>query len=765
MLSSNTLGTISICLWIKSIPSTSGCSFWVIGSIDKNGSFVYSTTNPNCASNGTLYYLGRDSRTGDTAFKGKLNDFRFYDHCLSAKEVKEISQGLVLHYKLDGFSGGVGENLLRGSASIGNTNALIPGWISNGSASNIEIIDNKIIHYKYNLNNTKYIPSIVSNVVAPLQWGKTYTYSMDLKLDKDITLGTSVPMHYWIGSRTADDIWQTNINNHSIAGSTTTSWVQNHTGTLLANTWITIITKFTLPASAVESGYDYPGLRAFIYGSVLTTAYTGEVNVWMKNCKIELGDIATAWSPAPQDLGIDITKITDSSGYGNNGTITGNLTVENNSDRYGISSYFNGSSYISTAAGTFNWFDFNQCTISAWLKPTASMTGWRGSVGVQQDGGQTIKGFSLTDYGNELRAVTVNGSYTTVASGKTLPVGEWHHCVITLNGTELKQYYDGALAKTSTVDWGTATAPTAARFAVGVDFPGTDEKFTGNYSDIRFYATALSAEDILDLYHISANIDNLGGIHGFEFEEKQGNIFSNVNIAITGASDKNANGVGTYTQANCAVTYENNAIRIYRPSNITHNSSSMHNMWGGMRLRNSSVNSCHEYNENTDNIFGLQKNHTYVIYFTVKGQSSNAATSVGWTNQMGWGGGGLTPNPTNIEYLYTSVNFNGEMQCFYKFTISDDVVKTCTTAYSYATVGKQYLSYNDFMYGFGYENTGSLGTDVYVNNFRMFDITSLDNKNITLNGIVNFLSFNEENDDIAHIHKFGEMQVMNIIEK
>ena len=48
-----------------------------------------------------------------------------------------------------------------------------------------------------------------------------------------------------------------------------------------------------------------------------------------------------------------------------------------------------------------------------------------------------------------------------------------------------------------------------------------------------------------------------------------------------------------------------------------------------MRLRNSSVNSCHEYNENTDNIFGLQKNHTYVIYFTVKGQSSNAATSVG----------------------------------------------------------------------------------------------------------------------------------------
>lgn len=34
-------------------------------------------------------------------YYGSLNDFRIYDHCLSPFEIKEIAQGLILHYKLD----------------------------------------------------------------------------------------------------------------------------------------------------------------------------------------------------------------------------------------------------------------------------------------------------------------------------------------------------------------------------------------------------------------------------------------------------------------------------------------------------------------------------------------------------------------------------------------------------------------------------------------------------------------------------------------
>lgn len=71
---------------------------------------TYTVTLGAKAKTSGSYYLGRDSRTGTTAFNGRMNDFRIYNNCLSVLEVKEIAQGLVMHYKLNGLASGVGEN-------------------------------------------------------------------------------------------------------------------------------------------------------------------------------------------------------------------------------------------------------------------------------------------------------------------------------------------------------------------------------------------------------------------------------------------------------------------------------------------------------------------------------------------------------------------------------------------------------------------------------------------------------------------------------
>ena len=154
--------------------------------------------------------------------------------------------------------------------------------------------------------------------------------------------------------------------------------------------------------------------------------------------------------------------------------------------------YFNGSSYVLTSAGNMGWNDLSELTLSCWMHPTASMTGWRGSWGIATDTTYVARGFAITDYGNEFRVTYTNGStYVTLASGKTLPQNEWHHCAATLKDITVNMYFDGELVKTYTLNWGTATLNTNARIELGVDLPGSDEKFTGNISDVRFYNTVI----------------------------------------------------------------------------------------------------------------------------------------------------------------------------------------------------------------------------------------------------------------------------------
>lgn len=207
------------------------------------------------------------------------------------------------------------------------------------------------------------------------------------------------------------------------------------------------------------------------------------------------------------------------------------------------------------------------------------------------------------------------------------------------------------------------------------------------------------------------------------------NLIWDIEMALLDKQFKN--GLSNYTQTNCQVTLTDNGYRIYRPANLTYDgSSATQTMWGGLRLKF---------------IDKLTKGHTYVILFDMGGQSSNMATSLGFSNNMGWSGGGLMPAPSNVSTNNSfNSNFNGNFTHFYKFTINDDLYKVCTTAYGGFVKGQTYPSYSDFMFGFGYQNTGSMGTDIYLTNFRLYDITTEEDSGMFKNGNVNFLEFVEK---------------------
>lgn len=215
---------------------------------------------------------------------------------------------------------------------------------------------------------------------------------------------------------------------------------------------------------------------------------------------------------------------------------------------------------------------------------------------------------------------------------------------------------------------------------------------------------------------------------------------NNIIMATDMARAKNSftSGLASYTQANCQVTISNGLVRIYRTPNIA---SSSKTQWGGVILR--------PYNINNTNV--LTKTHRYVIKFEVKGFSDSAiGDSLYWSNNAGWTGGGLMPSPSNVTtngtlFSSSSFNFSDWVTFSYAWTINDDVYKVCTSSYSSFVQGETYLSYKDFKFGFGYTNTGTNGTELYLKNFRMYDITdSIKNPIITKFGIVNPSNFVED---------------------
>jgi len=108
---------------------------------------------------------------------------------------------------------------------------------------------------------------------------------------------------------------------------------------------------------------------------------------------------------------------------------------------------------------------------------------------------------------------------------------------------------------------------------------------------------------------------------------------------------------------------------------------------------------------------------------TITGKTSNSLSGFYFSNNMGWQGGGLIPEPTVFIREGLPENFQGTKDICYEFQINDNIYKVCTESYSNFVAGQRYLSYRDLCLNLGYTDTGPLGTDLYITNFRLYDMT------------------------------------------
>lgn len=517
-------------------------------------------------------------------FNGKLNDFRIYDHCLSPKEVKEISKGLVLHYKLD--KGDIlAKNLVYGIPIRGSISA---GTIS--VAEGVATINNTSgLWCRVQCQNESASNTNLANVGVT---NKTITVSFDIWM-----ISGNVPQIFISDSY------------RSVTGVD-----KNKTGV-----WQRAYCTYVHPGD--NSSYHY-----------FTPHFNGVNNCKIRNLKVVLGDIQDYYSEFNEG---DI--VYDCSGYGRNGTITGqSISINNMSPRYKNNTLASDTSSYSIIGDNDFCLPDGPLTLSFWSKPTVSTTTDTSKIEFRFS---KFYYFTYINYPCFTHDTDYRYKYTNYWSD-----GNWHCVTNVYDGSSLYLYIDGVLQSWT----GSTTTSTGFQNELILKFRGN------NLSDLRIYSTALSADDIKELYDTSAYIYNDGSIAAYEFNEINTASRELHPIPTDNPNLITHNADGSYTCS--GYTWFHGDYIPINPSGKTYHYD--------IEYSNVAGNMFYIGFERYDANYGSGSNYG-CIYIV---GSTNAATRVRLTGTIALGTA-LTGNPTAYTKLRILNNWNNSSDTSYKGTV------------------------------------------------------------------------------------------------
>lgn len=444
---------------------TGKCKIYKNGVLDKE----YTTSIVPDFSKITKITVGRCNNDASYQTDCEMNDVRIYDHCLSPMEVKQLSQGLVLHYPLS-------DKFLEDTTNLLSKN--LQNFTVNGT--------NDAAFYQY---------------TTP-EHG-IYTLSLDAKRE------------------TTDDNWAVpRISIMGYDGNASFNYTADY-NLPKDGKWHHHVLKLDVS----DTSKTLTSIRGWIldHSSGTTSKY-----ISIHNAQLEFKDHETGYTENTRNS----NTVYDCSGFCNNGTkwaydTNGIIEIAADTPKYQVSTYINSTNNTTnTASGT--QYIYGNCelttpqylTVAFWCKPIAGY------------GNGTAQGqFSLTknaigaSAGEDYSACPMNhrdgyiDMCTSTDVHKTMNISftanEWHHYVITYDGRYGRVYKDG-VATGQTLDMGSVLPLKNMKGAV-IGFSKAGGVWRSNksyYSDFRIYATALSADDVKSLYQNCATIDPDGTIRG-----------------------------------------------------------------------------------------------------------------------------------------------------------------------------------------------------------------------------------------------------------
>ena len=412
---------------------------------------------------------------GGEPSKGCVNDFKLYDHALSPKEIEVLSRGLVCHYPLSDRSNQTPNNVFTNSTFTSSSGWGF--WGQSGHSGTWNFTQNK----DYIFNKTQTNACVISNGASatgdylmyqsPAFSGGFRSLQAIIKEENSGVITDSIAYPVW---------------NASTSGSTPLSH------------WTSINDLGDGFYLCRCEGIKQDGSNNLV-GIYVKPGY----KIYVSECYCE--NDRTVCS----DFFYPSTTVYDTSGYQNNGTINGSLSISNDTPRYSMCTSFNGTdNSIRIPLDTF-FPNATTFTINLWFKKSEL-----GSKGYETLIGG-VSGFEMDTRSGTAETLSL---YMTSTRGSTMyspfDFNKWYMVTMVCDGTNELYYVNGALVRTIT-----KKGMPSGGYWIGAWNASTGQNYKGLISDVRIYATALSAAQVAELYNTAVSVANNGTLMGYELVE------------------------------------------------------------------------------------------------------------------------------------------------------------------------------------------------------------------------------------------------------
>lgn len=256
---------------------------------------------------------------------------------------------------------------------------------------------------------------------------------------------------------------------------------------------------YTLPASAdfliinIKNVSNNQTTVNFIYhlGNNATSDVIrmGGVNEGLSS----LNNSLSAWWKFSEGNG---TSTIDNSGYGNTGTINGNVTwLTNSSCLSGFGYCLSFTRTTNSLVKVINSPSLNprkELTLEAWINLASPIPSWTRFISKGLETGISQQYEFTFQIDGPLRFMLVTSTANTCV-WQNLTTNTWHHVVGTYDGSQMKIYVNGSLKQTCSATGDINTTTQNLWFG---GYNGVDGEFPGIIDNVKIFSRALSSDEI-----------------------------------------------------------------------------------------------------------------------------------------------------------------------------------------------------------------------------------------------------------------------------